>query len=466
MSRRWLAVLVPALVGGLAAPPAGAPAAVAEGVCPAGTTAVPITWDAPGLEWPQGVVDAVVRRVGGTGLTVVAALSDPASRNGDDSNPLADFGEAHRAELPGWQDRTLTGTRADFGPGALTLAMNSLTAGDTLGLTFHFTQPVVIPDFTVGDVDFLGLGEHPWQSHQDEVELVARRNAHPVELALTGSGLAGPYREGVDGDLDADDPRGTLRAASAEPVTSLRLNYSNGPDDEAAEATRTPPPVLPQPATSVSDSQSVRISGFTACLGTGRIGDTVFRDADGDGTRDEGEEGLADVTLDLLDPQGGLLARATTDEDGRYSFEDLPPLDWTVRVDPATVPADFTGELSRTVALAPGRQLDTVDFAFRPPPGSTTPTTTATTSTTTTSTATTTAPETTTTAPVGTSTTTQAESTTAASTTTTSPAAAGGGSDVDELASTGADLIPLLPLGVLLVAAGGGLLLVRRRRAR
>ncbi len=69
----------------------------------------------------------------------------------------------------------------------------------------------------------------------------------------------------------------------------------------------------------------------------------VFNNRDGDGCDDGvGEEGLVGVTVDLLDASGNVLATATTDSSGDYSFDDLPAATYTVRVsDQAGVLDDY-----------------------------------------------------------------------------------------------------------------------------
>ncbi|WP_125777655.1 SdrD B-like domain-containing protein [Antribacter gilvus] len=62
----------------------------------------------------------------------------------------------------------------------------------------------------------------------------------------------------------------------------------------------------------------------------GSIGDTVWVDLDGDGVRDDGEPGLAGVTVVLYDATGVEVARTTTAADGSYGFESLPMGDYTV----------------------------------------------------------------------------------------------------------------------------------------
>ncbi|MDH3294147.1 MAG: SpaA isopeptide-forming pilin-related protein, partial [Acidimicrobiia bacterium] len=58
----------------------------------------------------------------------------------------------------------------------------------------------------------------------------------------------------------------------------------------------------------------------------------VWEDLNGDGTRNPGEPGVGDVTVNLLDPDGNVVATTTTNPDGGYEFLDLPAGDYTVEL--------------------------------------------------------------------------------------------------------------------------------------
>jgi uncharacterized repeat protein (TIGR01451 family) len=115
--------------------------------------------------------------------------------------------------------------------------------------------------------------------------------------------------------------------------------------------------------------------GFDAPAGvTGSIGDTVFFDANGNGVQDGGESGIAGVTLRLLDAGGSVVATATTDVNGAYDFNGLPPANYRVEV------TDVFGALaglnlsagtnpSGVVTLGAGADVDTVDFGYAPSGG-------------------------------------------------------------------------------------------------
>jgi uncharacterized repeat protein (TIGR01451 family) len=71
--------------------------------------------------------------------------------------------------------------------------------------------------------------------------------------------------------------------------------------------------------------------GYQVASSPNTITGTVLDDADGDGQADVGETGLEDVTVELL--QGTtVVATATTDSNGDYTFSGLPDGTYTVRI--------------------------------------------------------------------------------------------------------------------------------------
>ena len=124
------------------------------------------------------------------------------------------------------------------------------------------------------------------------------------------------------------------------------------------------------------------------------LGDFVFNDLDQDGVQDDGEPGLAGLEVMLLNPGDNNacedgdseLATTTTDEDGRYTFNDLTPgqpycvmfnLPDNFVFSPANQGDDDSDDSdanpengkSQIVTLSPGENNDTVDAGgYKPAP--------------------------------------------------------------------------------------------------
>lgn len=120
---------------------------------------------------------------------------------------------------------------------------------------------------------------------------------------------------------------------------------------------------------------------FTTCYGCApvfvagaSIGDTIYRDWNGDGNQDFNEEGLAGVTVELLDAGNNVIDTAITDANGNYLFGGLAAGTYTVRVVGATIPSGYTltadpvGGLDgqATVTLVNNEAREDIDFGYQP----------------------------------------------------------------------------------------------------
>ena len=102
----------------------------------------------------------------------------------------------------------------------------------------------------------------------------------------------------------------------------------------------------------------------------GSIGDRIWLDEDADGTQDAGEPGLEGVTVELKNASGDVVATDTTDVNGSYLFIELAAGDYTVCVDPATLPGsaeptfDRDGTLDNETQISLGRGENILDADF------------------------------------------------------------------------------------------------------
>ncbi len=83
-----------------------------------------------------------------------------------------------------------------------------------------------------------------------------------------------------------------------------------------------------------------------------RVGDFVWHDTNRNGIQDQGEAGVPGVRVSISGEHlpAGYAASQLTDATGGYLFPDLPPGDYTITFDPATLPAGYATTLTR----APG----------------------------------------------------------------------------------------------------------------
>ncbi len=115
--------------------------------------------------------------------------------------------------------------------------------------------------------------------------------------------------------------------------------------------------------------------------GASSIGDFVWNDTNGDGVQDAGEDGIENVTIDLvwdldgdgvIDPGEPVLATRTTDANGGYDFDELIFGNYIINVtDTNNVLTDLTlttATETLPVALAVGSiDFNDADFGYRPP---------------------------------------------------------------------------------------------------
>ncbi len=154
------------------------------------------------------------------------------------------------------------------------------------------------------------------------------------------------------------------------PAGNYRVTVSNPP--EGLNPTQTPPQTIVVAAGENFDTADF---GFSPPQ-TGSIGDTVYTDGNRNNVQDDGEEGIpgATVTLVLPGPDGQLgtgddtTQTTTTNDQGIYTFPNLPAGNYTVT---ATSPREgdtATQTQTNPVELQPGQNFEDADFGFVPEP--------------------------------------------------------------------------------------------------
>jgi len=112
---------------------------------------------------------------------------------------------------------------------------------------------------------------------------------------------------------------------------------NNGNDDEDSDVN---PITMRTPVTTLTAQEQ----DTTLDMGIYRfasLGDVVWDDRNRNGIQDSGENGVANVSVHLLDRNGSLLQSTTTDTSGMYRFENLEPSEYRVEFDLTTLPAYY-----------------------------------------------------------------------------------------------------------------------------
>ncbi|HEX5788499.1 MAG TPA: SdrD B-like domain-containing protein [Woeseiaceae bacterium] len=207
--------------------------------------------------------------------------------------------------------------------GAVLLAVSNFAAAAGL-----------VGDFVWRDVDGNGIqddGETGWEG-----VTVSLLDCNGPVIAATSTDSSGHYSF-------AGLPAGRYQVEVALPAGATFSPKAAGSDDSRNSDVR---PDLGTTwctrITSAGEQRTTLDAGLVPDGGSGNggsIGDFVWRDGDGDGIQDAGEDGWPGVTVSLLacsshpvlDP---LLATTTTDSAGTYSFEGLQPGRYRVKVEP------------------------------------------------------------------------------------------------------------------------------------
>ena len=92
------------------------------------------------------------------------------------------------------------------------------------------------------------------------------------------------------------------------------------------------PDLVPAADLGVADADLVNATVSAGLVGAYAVGDTVWRDDNGNGVLDAGEGGFPGIRVELLDEDQRVLHRAVTSGDGRFAFGDLAAGIYRLRV--------------------------------------------------------------------------------------------------------------------------------------
>ncbi len=281
--------------------------------------------DAPAAGAP--IADITVDEdAGPTAIELTGAFTDA------DGDPLVYAAASDNPALAGAtvEGATLTLT---FGANQNGAAVITVTATDPSGET-------ATSDFAV---TVTPVNDAPWANSQQVQATAGVSRSMTLEYGDidTASGE-------LTVEITTAPAHGTLSGVGTDMTYTAEAGYS-GPD--SFTYTVSDGELASEPATVTIDvAQTV-------------IGGRVVNDADGDGLLETGEWGLADVTVQLQDTGGAVLATATTAADGSYAFGSLAAGVYRVR---PVLPAGYmqTTPDPADITLADGQVVPGIDFGL------------------------------------------------------------------------------------------------------
>lgn len=103
--------------------------------------------------------------------------------------------------------------------------------------------------------------------------------------------------------------------------------------DDTTDSDCSPVAVSVQPGGAVTDLDF----GYRSSC-TGRVGDLIWRDINGNGLQDQNPPGISGVRLRLRNDQGVVIEEVLSNPQGKYLFQEVCGGTYTIEIDPATLP--------------------------------------------------------------------------------------------------------------------------------
>ena len=203
---------------------------------------------------------------------------------------------------------------------------------------------VALNKTVVSDVDNLAPGDsvtfridagNSGQGKAPDVKVAEAFPAGTTFVSAESHLCASGYTSGVPGECNTGNAAGTFDGTTWKLGDMLAGQYASlyvtvtldeGTDGKTLENTASfvnPPEYDQNPDNNIAKA-SISVKH--------RLSGKVYYDANDSSSYTNGEEGFKDITVELLGPDGAVIATTTTDADGNYSFTRLPAGDYTVKV--------------------------------------------------------------------------------------------------------------------------------------
>lgn len=204
---------------------------------------------------------------------------------------------------------------------------------------------------------------------------------------INANGIQDPGEPGIPGATVTITPPAGVDLGNGPGVPISTLTDANGfylfdtlPDGQYTVAVTTPGGYAPTTVTSYTVNVAAgdySLNNDFGFRGNGSIGDLVWNDLNGNGIPDPGEPGIGGVPVYLFEDANGngyfddgepLIGNLLTAPDGSYTFNNLPPGQYLVVIQPTDYPANTgpTTPTTQVVPLAENENYTLADFGFGP----------------------------------------------------------------------------------------------------